>query len=83
MKDKRIHHGTMDNSFSEQQICVSVWIFCVMRKIGPILPLLGVLQNRKAVRQNLGEFNFFKILYRLNYSVFYFDEDHCDVTTVL
>ena len=43
MKDKRTYYGAMDESSSDQQVYVNVLIFCIVRKAGPILPLLRVL----------------------------------------
>ena len=40
MKDERTHHGAMDKSQLEQQICDSMSIFCIVRKTGHILPPL-------------------------------------------
>ena len=52
MKDERTHHGTMDKSLSEQQICVSVLISCIVRKNDPILLLLvGLTAGRQATSQ--------------------------------
>ena len=54
-----------------------------MGKIGPILPpLLGLMAGRQADKMWV-RFKTFKILYRLNYSDFYFVYYHCNVTTVL
>ena len=87
MKDERTHHGAMDKSLSEQQICISTSIFCIGRKTGPILlPLVSLMAAREggslADEMRMG-FEIFKILYRLNYSCFYFDCYHSDVTTLL
>ena len=49
MKDKRIYYGAMDKSSSDQQIYVNILIFCIVRKAGPILPLLvGLMANRQS-----------------------------------
>ena len=54
-----------------------------MRKTGPIpLLLVGLMEGRQADEIRLG-FEIFKILYRLNYSGFYFVYYHCNVTTVI
>ena len=43
------HHGTMDKSLSEQKICVSVSIFCIVKKTGPILlSLVGLTLGMQA-----------------------------------
>ena len=49
MKDKRIYYGAMDKSSSDQQIYVNILIFCIVRKAGPILPLLvGLMADRQS-----------------------------------
>ena len=59
--------------------------------IGPILPpQVGLTTKRQggreggqAGRRNMGGFGNFKLLYRLNYSDFYFVWYHCNFTAVL
>ena len=47
MKDERTRHGA-----SEQQICVSMLILCIVRKTGPIfLPLVGLMAGKQAGRK--------------------------------
>ena len=64
---------------------VLVCRYCVLwEKTGPILPpLVGLMAGRHGGRRNVGEIWNFEILYRLNYSGFYFVYYHCSVTTVL
>ena len=53
------------------------------KKTDPILlPLVGFTAGREADEMQVG-FEFFRILYRLNYSGFYFVCYHSNVTTVL
>ena len=62
MKDERTHHGAMDESYLEQQICDSASIFHIVKKTGPILPpLVGLMASRQAGRQKKiqVEFEFF------------------------
>ena len=67
MKDERNHHGTVDKSFSEQQIsnvdtnyilCEKDWI-CTHSGIGSY-SRWQANGRQMAVRQNTGEFGFFK-----------------------
>ena len=71
--------GLIMMQLSEQQICtcVSVSIFCIVRKTRPILPMLvgsvnfyGRVTGRPAHEIRVGFKTFFKIIYRLNYSGF-------------
>ena len=67
IKDENTRHGTMDKSQSEEQICVSVSIFCIVRKNWPYYPTTtgsyGRYAGRKASRQNTGGFqNFYNSL---------------------
>ena len=56
----------------KQQICGSASIFCIVRKTGPmLLPLVGLMAGWLADEMRVS-FKNFKILYRLNYSDFYF-----------
>ena len=47
MKDERTYHGAMDKSWSEQQICVSASIFCIVRKNWPYPPTASRCYGRK------------------------------------
>ena len=56
----------------------------LLEKTGPILPsLVGLRQGGRAADRMWVGFKIFKILYRLNYSSFYFVYYHSNVTTVL
>ena len=46
MKDEMAHHGAMDKSYSEQQICVSASIFCIVRKNWPYRPTISGSYSR-------------------------------------
>ena len=60
MKDKRTHYGTVDKS--EQQICGSTVIFCIVRNTGPMFPpLVGLMAGRQADKIRV-YFKFLKIL---------------------
>ena len=61
------------------------WYSVLWEKTGPILPLLVDLMagRRQTGRWNVSGFWSFYILYRLNYSGFYFVYYHYNVTTVL
>ena len=50
MKDKITHYSAMDKWYeSDQQICGSASISCIVRKTGPILPpLKGLMAGRQA-----------------------------------
>ena len=70
----------------EQQVYVSMLIFCIVRKNWPYPPNASGSYGREGGR-SAGEiqvgFETFKIFYRLNYSGFYLILYHCNITTVL
>ena len=56
MKDERNHYGAMDKSLSEQQVCVSMSMFCTGRKNWLYPPTASGSYSRQAVRRNVGGF---------------------------
>ena len=48
MKDERSHYGAVDKSLWKQQICGTVLISFIVRKPGPIFPLLVGLMAGQA-----------------------------------
>ena len=48
MKDERTHHGAMDKSLSEQHVCISTSIFCIVRKNWPYPPTASGSYGREA-----------------------------------
>ena len=55
----------------EQQICVSESIFCIVRKSWPYPPTASGSYGREADEIRV-DFEILKLLYKLNYSEFYF-----------
>ena len=58
MKDERNHHGTVDESFSEQRIRIVDANYILCEKIGPVhVAQLGLTVSGRqvAVRRNTGE----------------------------
>ena len=67
IKDESKDHGTVDGSFSEQQICESVDYTLIVRKTGALgLVQPGLMAGWLTVRGTTDEIQHFKILYRLN-----------------
>ena len=54
MKDERAHHGAIDKSYLEQQICVSALTFCILWKNWPYPPTSSGTYGRQACR-NAGQ----------------------------
>ena len=67
MKDKRTYYGTMNKSQSDQQICDSMLISCIVRKTGPILSPLVVLMAGRLADKILVDFKLFENLYYLDF----------------
>ena len=79
MKDEKTHYSTVDESLSEQHICGRASIFCIVRKNWAYAPTTSGSYSRQAgwlagwlADEMWVDFKIFKILYRLNYSDFYF-----------
>ena len=75
MKDKKTHHGAVGKSLSEQQICGSASIFCIMSKNWAYAPTASGSYGRLAgwlADEMRVDFKIFKILSRLNYLDVYF-----------
>ena len=65
-KDESTLYSALDRSYLEQQICGSALIFCIVRKTGPMLPLLmGFMAGRLADEMRI-DFKNFKLFYSLN-----------------
>ena len=59
MNNERTRHGTVDKSSSEQQICVSASIFCIVEKNWAHAPTASGSYGRMADRRNAGGFQKF------------------------